>query len=79
MKKMNEYTRRFVDVDEVQDIWRASDSCIYTVYKDGCGNYYMDAYDAAPSVAQLNGSFESDIEAVKFAQEQLDTEREEEE
>lgn len=78
MRKMNEYTGRPVHVQEVQNIWRTSDSCLYTVYKDGCGNYYMDAYDASPSVAQLNGSFESDTEAVKFAQEQLDEEREEE-
>lgn len=72
MKKMNEYSRRFVEVEEVQDIWRTSDNCLYTVYKDENGNYYMDAYDAAPSVAQLNGTFTSDEEAVEFAQRQLD-------
>lgn len=77
MKKMNEYARRFVEVEEVEDIWRTSDDCLYTVYKDEDGNYYIDAYDAAPSVAQLNGTFANDEEAVKFAQEQLDAEEEE--
>lgn len=76
MRRMNEYTRKFVEVSEVQDIWRTSDDCLYTVYKDEDNNYYMDAYDAAPSVAQLNGTFEDDEEAVKFAQEQLDAEEE---
>lgn len=77
MKKMNEYTRKFVEVTEVKDIWRTSDNCLYTVYKDEDGNYYMDAYDAATSVAQLNGTFASDEKAVEFAQEQLDAEEEE--
>lgn len=72
MKKMNEYTGKFVDVQEITDIWRKSDDCLYTIYKDDVGNYYMDAYDAAPSVAQLNGTFASDQEAIDFAQRFLD-------
>lgn len=76
IKKMNEYTRRFVAVKKVQDIWRKSDGCLYTVYKDEDDNFYVDAYDAAPSVAQLNGTFVSDEEAVEFARRQLDAEEE---
>lgn len=72
MKKMNEYTRRFVEIEEVENIWRTSDDCLYTVYKDEDGNYYMDAYDAAPSVAELNGTFASDEEAVEYAQKLID-------
>lgn len=73
MKKLNEYTGKYINVYEVQDIWRKSDDCLYTVYKDEDDNYYIDAYDAAPSVAQLNGSFASDREAIDFAQRFLDS------
>lgn len=76
MRKMNEYTRNFVEVEEVQDIWRTSDDCLYTVYKDEDGNYYMDACDGGPNVARLNGSFDSDEEAVEWAQKSLDIEEE---
>lgn len=74
MRKMNENTRRFVEVKEVAEIYRTSDNFLYTVYKDDNNKYYMDAYDSAPSVTELNGTFDSDKEAVKYAQEFLDEE-----
>lgn len=74
MKKMNEYSRKIVDVIEVKDIWRTTDGCLYTVYKDEDNNYYMDACDGGPNIAQLNSRFESDAEAVEWAQKQLDSE-----
>lgn len=74
MKKMNEYTRRLVTVTEVEDIWRTSDDCLYTVYKDEDGNYYMDACDGGPNIVQLNGIFENDSDAVRYAQEFLNQE-----
>lgn len=72
MKKRNEHTRDFVNATEIKDIYRTNDQCLYTVYKDDNGNYYMDAYDGASEVIQLNSSFSNDAEAIAFAQSCLD-------
>lgn len=76
MRKLNEYTGKHIEVEEISTIFRTSDNEVYSVYKDDNGKYYMDAYDAAPSVAEFGfgKDFKNDTEAVKFAQEILDSE-----
>ena len=71
MKKIDEYTGRFVDVVEIGNIYRSTDKCLYTLYKSKEEVYYLDAYDAAPSVARF-GEYESDVEALAAAQRFID-------
>lgn len=72
MRKLNEYTRKHIDVTEVETIFRKSDGVAYSVYKDRNNNYYIDAYDGAYSIAELSGEFADDAEAVAKAQELID-------
>lgn len=72
MRKLNEYTRKHIEVTEIDTIFRTSDGIAYSVYKDNNGKYYIDAYDGAPSVAEFNGEFADDAEAVAKAQELID-------
>ena len=69
MKKLNEYTRKYVEVEEITTVFRAVDSVAYSLYKDASGKYYIDAYDGAYSIAELSGEFADDAEAVAKAQE----------
>lgn len=69
MKKLNEYTRKHIEVTEINTIFRTCDSVAYSVYKDSNNKYYIDAYDGAYSIAELSGEFPSDAEAVAKAQE----------
>ena len=72
MKKRNEYTGKFINVTEVDTIFRTSDSIAYGVYKDEEDKYYVDAYDGAESIAKFLDSASSDSEAVKEAQKYID-------
>lgn len=74
MKKMNEYTRKHIYVEEIATIFRKKDSIAYSIYKDGYGQYYIDAYDGADSIAEFNGVFQNDAEAIIAAQKWLDGE-----
>ena len=65
MKKLNEYTRKYIDVTEIDTVFR-SDGIAYSVYKDDTGKYYVDAYDGSYSIAEF-GQFENDADAVKKA------------
>lgn len=73
MRKLNEFTRKYIDVVEIDTVFRTSDNIAYSVYKDHNGKYYIDAYDAAPSVAEFNGDFADDAEAIAKAQEYIDS------
>lgn len=68
MKKLNEYSRKYVEVEKVKVIFRSSDNVAYSVYKDRNNNYYIDAFDGAYSVAKLSGEFANDSDAVVKAQ-----------
>lgn len=71
MKKTNEYSGTIIDVQEVGDLWRKQDYCLYTLYKND-KLYYINAYDASASVMEL-GKFASDSEAMAAAQEHIDS------
>lgn len=73
MKKRHEYTRGTILVEEVTVIFRAADSVAYSLYKDDKGMYYLDAYDAAPTIVDF-GEFANDNEAITRAQEYIDAE-----
>lgn len=72
MKKLNEYTRKHVEVTEIDTVFRKSDNVAYSVYKDENGKYYIDAYDGAYSIAELSGECADDAEAITKAQEFID-------
>lgn len=72
MRKLNEYTGMYIDVVEIGEIFRTSDSVEYSVYKDVNNKYYIDAYDGAYSIAEFSGEFADDAEAVREAQQYID-------
>ena len=72
MKKLNEYTGKHIDVVEIDEIFRSSDSVAYSIYKDDNNKYYIDAYDGAYSIIELSGEFADDAEAVREAQQYID-------
>lgn len=72
MKKLNEYTGKYIDAEQIDTIFRKSDNVAFGVYKDDNNKYYIDAYDGAYSIAEFNGEFPSDAEAVAKAQELID-------
>ena len=74
MRKLNEYTRKYIEVQKIETIFRNSDNLPYSIYKDSYNKYYIDAYDGAASIAELNANFANDEEAIEWAQEFLDDE-----
>ena len=72
MKKLNEYTGKHIDVVEIDEIFRSSDSVAYSIYKDDNNKYYIDAYDGAQSITELSGEFADDAEAVRKAKKFID-------
>ena len=73
MRKLNEYTGKYVYVTEIDTIFRSSDSIAYGVYKDDEGKYYTDAYDGSYSIAEFQGDFANDDEAISSIQKYIDS------
>lgn len=72
MRKLNEYTRDYVEVEEVGTVFRTGDGVAYGIYKDKDNRYYIDAYDGAYSIAEFSGEFKNDADVVKSAKQYID-------
>lgn len=70
MKKRNFDTGKSVHVTRIDTIFRKNDGEPYSIYKDqnGNGSYYIDEYDAAPTIIGFNGTFATDAEAIAAVQ-----------